>query len=293
MEDVRLSDLRASWYRSLTAANKAKGTRTVYMRALDQFTAHSGDPEIHAVTKKHVERFIGDQLDRLKPATVSIDYRALQQFFKWAVAENEIDHHPMTGMKSPHVPVNPVPIIQNRELERLIEACKGPTFEDRRDLAIVRLFWSSGTRLSELTRLSRDDVHTDDRMAQVLGKGRRYRTIKFDLDAANAIDRYLRIRRRHRLADLPELWIGDNGPLTPNGLYQAIRRRARSAGITVHPHQFRHTFAHTYLENGGNEGDLQQLAGWKSRQMLSRYAASTANARAIASYDKVMLRKKN
>lgn len=48
-------------------------------------------------------------------------------------------------------------------------------------------------------------------------------------------------------------------------------RRAEQAGIgKIHPHQFRHTFAHTWLAQGGNEGDLVRLTGWSSRDMLAR-----------------------
>jgi integrase len=68
--------------------------------------------------------------------------------------------------------------------------------------------------------------------------------------------------------------------MTIEGVDQAIRRRARSAGISdLHAHMFRHTFAH-YSKDVLNDDELMRLAGWKSRQMLGRYAASTAEARA-------------
>jgi integrase len=67
-----------------------------------------------------------------------------------------------------------------------------------------------------------------------------------------------------------------------------MERRGIQAGIPgLHPHQLRHTFAHEYLAEGGNEGDLMMLAGWKSRQMLGRYGASAAAQRARDAYHRL------
>jgi integrase/recombinase XerD len=78
------------------------------------------------------------------------------------------------------------------------------------------------------------------------------------------------------------------GTLTPNGIYQAVARAGERAGVAVYPHRFRHHFSHTWLDRGGAEGDLMELKGWVSPQMLTRYGASARGARARRSYDRVM-----
>jgi hypothetical protein len=59
--------------------------------------------------------------------------------------------------------------------------------------------------------------------------------------------------------------------MTASGIYQVIARRGRECGIEVFPHRFRHHFSHTWLDRGGAEGDLMELNGWTSPQMLRRY----------------------
>jgi integrase len=57
-----------------------------------------------------------------------------------------------------------------------------------------------------------------------------------------------------------------------------LQRRGESIGVRVHAHMFRHGFADAWLNAGGDEGDLQELAGWKSSQMVRHYAAANRPA---------------
>jgi integrase len=143
------------------------------------------------------------------------------------------------------------------------------------------LLLDTGARRAELAGLRLADVDLELDVLLVLGKGRRERALPFGNKAAVALDRYLRVRGRHKHAGLPWLWLGQKGRLTEWGLVMMLRRRGEQVGLPgLHPHQFRHTFAHQWLAQGGGETDLMRLAGWKSRVMLQRYGASAADARA-------------
>lgn len=219
--------------------------------------------------------------------------RALQAFFKW-YSEEEDSPNPFASFTPPPPPrisENPKAIIEEDQLRALIkDAERGRSFESRRDAALLRLFASTGCRLAEITNLTIHDISIAKRTAVVTGKGNKTRTVRFDAKCALALDRYLRKRAEHKGSkDSDALWLGvrRGTPMTTSGIRQVIERRGERIGIKIHPHLFRHTFSHRWLDEGGAEGDLMELNGWESPQMLRLYGASARAARARRSYDRV------
>jgi site-specific recombinase XerD len=277
--DLLLND----WKRALRARNRAPRTIQSYEESVLQLIAHADAATVADLDRRAVESYLASLADRFAPATVAVRYRSLQQWFRWLVEEDELDASPMATMRPPAVPVQPVPVLSADDVRRLLKTVAGKSFAERRDAAILRLFYDTGMRLEELAGLDVADVDMDDDVCHVLGKGRRRRAVPFGNQTGQALARYLRARMRHPQAQREQLWLGDRNrpPMTSDGIAQMVRRRGAQAGIDgLHPHMFRHTFAHTMRQAGIDDDSLMRLAGWQSREMLGRYGASAADERA-------------
>jgi site-specific recombinase XerD len=286
-----IESTRDYWVLHLKSEGRAERTISTYLNALrrlDEFLASRGMPrELRAIRREHLEAWIADMLERNQPGTVSIAFRSIRPFFRWLVDEDEIDRTPMEKMRTPTPPINPPSVLSDQDIGRLLAACKGTDFISRRDLAILSLMLDTGLRRGELAGLRVGDLNLGQMVAFIeasSSKSRRGRAVAFGPTTGKAITRYLRHPKAPHDRQEP-LWRARTGlPLTGNEIYHTIRRRASQAGIRVHPHQLRHTWASAMLAAGHSEGDVMQLGGWSDRSMLNRYGASEAARRAIAAY---------
>jgi site-specific recombinase XerD len=196
----------------------------------------------------------------------------------------------MAKMKPPKVPEQPVPVLRSEDIRKLIATAeKTKSFDDVRDAAILRVFYSTGIRLAELANLrwapadpERNDVDLDQQVLRVMGKGGRQRLVNMGTQSTRALDRYERLRRRHPDAHKEWLWLSRNGRFTESGIGQMVARRGDLIGTKVHPHQLRHSWAHATMTKGMSTNDLKMAGGWRSNAMLERYASSTATERSLA-----------
>lgn len=225
----------------------------------------------------HIQRFLSKIIETHSASTAANRYRSLRQLFRY-LAElcredpeepGIIPHSPMASMRPPKVGKRVIPVMDIAEVHLMVKMCSngGSRLEDFRDNAILRIFFETGVRLEEQATMTLDALDLKTRRIKVLGKGDKERWVKIGPRTALAVSRYLRVRegfvadRRERLAHSTlvcdngriigeALWVGFKGLMTPSGIGQVVRRRARQAGIDgVHPHRFRHTWAHL-LKNG-------------------------------------------
>jgi site-specific recombinase XerD len=288
MTSSLLADLLPSWQLALRAERKSPNTITSYSEGVQGFLRWCADtgtaPEL---TRTTVQAFTAALLDGgAEPATARSRHMALRRFAAWLAEEGELDTNPLLGVKPPKLDAKVTAALSDDQLRRLIKACQGKDFLDRRDEAIVRFMCETGVRAGELLSMTLPgDIDLEHGVATVRrGKGGKGRTVPFGPQTAAAIDRYMRARRTHRLAEAGPLWLGGGGQTFGyHGLNVALKRRAQAAGIdNFHLHLMRSTAATRWLRAGGSEQGLMAVAGWSTRSMLDRYTGASAAERAAA-----------
>jgi site-specific recombinase XerD len=282
--------LLREWEHALRAEHKSDQTVRSYTESARMLAGFLDGADLLTVSTDDLRRFLADLLAHRSPSTAAVRYRSLQQLYGWALRDGLIDTSPMATMRPPTVPVVPVPVVPMEDLRKLLRACEGHDFLELRDTALIRLMLEpGGMRRAEVVGLMLGDVDLEGDVVVVLGKGRRPRAIPYGHKTGQALTRYLRARGRHPFANRTDaLWLTQKGQLTDNGIGQILERRCAQAGIAkIHAHQLRHTSAHLWFTESGDETSAMRLFGWRSRQMLQRYASSTADARALAAARKL------
>jgi site-specific recombinase XerD len=312
-------ELEEHWHdfrRSLARRGRSAATVTVYRKSFEQFWTwaleHGGEPDPAAVDYTTVNRWTdylltapairngrpvlkadpvtGEMVEQpIEASTRRIRFTNLRPFFGWWAKEYEATN-PFDRADTPGDPANaPIPVVELDDVRRLLATCAANDFIDRRDNAIIRILFDTGARLGELLNLTVDDF--DRRADKLTLRGKTgTRVVPMSASTAEALSRYLRVRKTHPKSKLPAMWLSSKGALGDSGVAQLLKRRSELAGIEpIHPHRFRHTWAHEFRAEGGSEGDLMYLAGWKSTAMAHRYGRSAAAERAQDSLRRIGL----
>ena len=270
--------------------NRSPATRKTYGTAVTQFDAHQrtrgGPTTVDEIKPTHVRSYLLDVLERTSASTAVTRWGGLLAFFKWARGERLCAEDPMADIERPQRPELLTPVLTDDELRAMFATCKGD-FDGIRDLALMRFLLTTGCRRSEVAGITLDrhrpghpDRHGDGQgQPRADGAHRGHH-------ARSALRKYLRARKLHPKGPTTDrLWIGKIGALTGAGIQQILQRRAERAGVArANPHAWRHAFAHRWLTAGGTEGGLMSEAGWRSPQMIRRYARSAAAQRGRAEH---------
>lgn len=276
--------LRKSWTFALRAEGLSPGTIANYDREVRKFCAFRDEPLVTA-TVHHCREFLA-QRQETSPFAANMGWRALRSLYRWLAVEGECGDITV-NIRQPKMPLRPTKIVTEDEYRKLINWCVGEGWVGTRDAAIFAVLWATGLRRSELARLTVGDINiSEQRLIVRSSKNGEWRSCPLTVEATRHLLAWLRTRRAPD--GCQSLWMGTKGPLSSDGVRQAIERRTKAAGVDVSAHQFRRAIAARWIGNGGSETSLMRVAGWKQSTMVARYTRSVSHDLAEVEYRRVI-----
>jgi integrase/recombinase XerD len=233
------------------------------------------------LTAEKIKSFELELIDAgLKPTSVTAFHRVLLTFVRFCRQEGLGADDAVLDVKGPRQAlVEPEAFSQDEE-GRLIAAAR-----NERDKVLVEFMLRTGLRLSEVVRVTVDDIVESPDGAYVRvrqGKGKKDRIVPLDTGGtklSRKLRRYIAHSRQDDSANRALFLTrrrtrgigGDYAPLTPHGVQVLLRRIGDDAGVHANPHKFRHTFATRALSAGVDVMALQRALGHTTLAMVSRY----------------------
>lgn len=258
-------------------------TIEAYERDLHQFAefyseyANVVPMDVSKVNKLGVRHYLGMLAEKgLAMTSITRKLASLKAFFKFHVRQGTLAVNPVALVKSPKTSKKLPTTLSEEQIDKLINAIPEDDFVSLRNKAILELFYSTGIRLGELLGLNYGDVNFNRLTLRVFGKGAKERIVPFGKKAEQALQKYLRYRRR------------DFGPVKLEDAMFVSRRNRRIARPTVQkmvtrilqtissqqhlsPHVLRHSFASHLLDRGADLNAVKDLLGHNSLSTTQLY----------------------
>jgi site-specific recombinase XerD len=244
------------------------------------------DPPVATVTASQVRDFL-HSLNGLSAKTLLNYHVGLSALWTWSHKEGIVDKNIVRALDRPKPDKREIIPYTERDVKAILACCDRTRPYQRlgkrrsthrrltalRDRAIIILLLDTGIRASELCHLRLAQVDLTNHRITVLGKGRKERVLPISPRTAQVLWRYLSTRE-HTCSRDHLFTTRRGGPLHRNPLRQLLRRLGDRAGVPgTNIHRFRHTFAVTFLRNGGQMLPLQRILGHSSLDMVKRYVA--------------------
>jgi integrase/recombinase XerD len=240
----RFLEAFASWYKQVHASKSPAQVTT------DQITDYL------ARRKK----------DGLATSSARVELIGIKIFFRWLAARKHIPADPADAILPPRPEQHLPDTLNEHDVRRLIESINGTKPLDRRDRAMLELFYASGLRLSELLDARLENLSMEEGWIRVTGKGAKTRLIPVGGAAREAIAAYLEHARPAlvKAKSSSHIFLSVRGQrLGPMRIRLIFTERAAACGLEqhIHPHKMRHSFATHLLNHGADLRVIQEMLG--------------------------------
>jgi integrase/recombinase XerC len=216
--------------------------------------------------------------------TVVRKLATIRSFYKCLMRKGYVTTNPLADIPTPKVEKKIPHFLGTDEVEKLLNAPQGTSFQSIRDRAILETLYSTGFRVSELTALNLNDVDFTGEVIKACGKGRRERVVPIGSFALQAVKRYIDVRAQVpsiNEKDPDALFLNRFGDrLSSRSIRKIIDKYIKVTGLSekTSPHTLRHSFATHLLNRGANLRMVQELLGHKHLSTTQIYTHVTTDA---------------
>ena len=252
-------------------------------RSLGEVGPQNIDLESIKKYRLYLSRYADDSGRTLSRSTQGYYVIALRSFLRWLI-KNDYQTLAPEKIDLPKSESRSLKFLDASQLERLLNQPEISKPQGLRDKAILETLFSTGLRVSELTKLDRDKINLERREFGVIGKGGRSRIVFLSARAADWIKRYLAERDDSwsplfvRLAGAIDPAVaGEKMRLTARSVQRIVEKYVKKARLPVKitPHGLRHTFATDLLIAGADIRSVQEMLGHKNISTTQIYTHVT------------------
>jgi integrase/recombinase XerC len=254
-----------------------------YQNDLEQFFAYLESqfegPEPGTITSVMVRSWLAElKEDTISSKSINRKISSLRSFFKYLMKTGLISQTPMATVHAPRVNKRLPVFVEEQQMETLLTHVEFPdTWKGRTELLVIRLFYATGMRLSELISLKETQVDAGASQVKVLGKGNKERIIPVSPELIKDMQAYISAKPV-KDASVAQVFITEKGkPLQPRYVYGFVKQYL-SAVTTVQkksPHILRHSFATHLMNNGADLNAVKELLGHSSLAATQVYTHNT------------------
>lgn len=257
-------------YELKAASGLSPHTIEAYIRDVKDYitylNVHRHIDDVTLITRKDLTNYIMTlRKKQLRASSLSRKISSMAKFHDFClkeklVTENIVKHMPKPKQKK-HLPT----VLSIEEIQLLLDACQKDDPLSKRNLAMLELLYGSGLRVSELTELQTKQLHLNEGVVHVIGKGQKERIVPLSAYAIEHVRKYIE-GPRLKLAKSPSPYVFLNRlgqPISRVGFFKVLRELARKAELSkpISPHTLRHSFATHLLEQGVDLRYVQEMLG--------------------------------